>query len=279
MNSFNHPFIFFGSPTFAEVLLADLLQSGFVPRAVVCSADKPFGRKQIMTPPPVKELALAHHIPVIQPSQKPQRQDFSDYSDVLFGLVAAYAYIIPQEVISLFPKGLVGVHPSLLPFHRGASPIQTALLHQDPITGVSLYCIDDQMDHGPVISQQEVIISAQDTYTTLEEKLAHVGAKLVADTIPQWASGSLVAHEQDHAHATYTQKFITEDGRVDLNLDLPQTIARKIKALAHDPGVFTYIDGKRIKLLEITEGPTEYVITKIIPEGKNEQLAHIVLKK
>lgn len=279
MNSFNYPFIFFGSPAFAEVLLTDLLEAGFVPRAVVCGSDKPFGRKQIITPPPVKELALAHHIPVIQPLQKPRPQDFSGYSDVAFGLIAAYAHIISQDVISLFPKGLIGVHPSLLPLHRGASPIQTALLHQDLITGVSLYCIDDQMDHGPVLAQKEVIISAQDTYVTLEEKLAHAGASLVLDAVPQWISGALVPRTQDHSRATYTQKFITEDGRVDLQLDLPQTIARKIKALAHDPGVFTYIDGKRIKLLEIAEYPTEYVITKIIPEGKNIQDAHIVLKK
>ena len=135
------------------------------------------------------------------------------------------------------------------------------------------------MDHGPIIAQREITIETEDTYISLEQKLAHAGASLAVEIIPQWIDKKIHAHEQDHTQATYTQKFITEDGRVDLTLDLPQTIARKIKALAHDPGVFTYINEKRTKLLEVSESPTEYVITKIIPEGKKEQVAHIVLKK
>jgi methionyl-tRNA formyltransferase len=279
MSSSIPPFIFFGSPQFGKIVLADLIASGYIPQAVVCGPDKPFGRRQIITPPPVKELAITYHIPVIQPKEKPQVSDLQVFaSSITFALTAAYAHIIPNEVLSFFPKGMIGIHPSLLPLYRGPSPIQTALLHGDTNTGISLYQMDDQVDHGLIIAQREVSIAREDDYITLEEKLAHMGDAVSIETIPKWLDGTVVPHKQDHDKATYTQKFITEDGRVDLALDLPQTIARKIRAFGNDPGVFTYIDGKRVKLLEVQNTTEGYVITKIIPEGKREQSARIILK-
>ncbi len=276
----NTPFIFFGSYRFAHTVLSDLIASDFIPSAIICSADKPVGRKQIITPPPVKELALAHSIPLLQPTEKPRVSDIQEFGiHASFAIVAAYAQLIPAETLSAFPLGVIGVHPSLLPVYRGASPIQTALLNRASITGVSLYRMDAQMDHGPLIAQQKTSIDSQDTYASLEENLAHVGASLIVHTIPLWLEKKIEEKEQDHALATYTQKFVTEDGRVDLQDDIPESIARKIRALSHDPGVFTFINGKRTKLLEVKDIPDGYMITKIIPEGKKEQDAHIILKK
>lgn len=276
----NTPFIFFGSYRFAYTVLSDLIASGFTPSAIVCSADKPVGRKQIITPPPVKELALQHHIPLLQPLGKPQPSDISGLGiQASFALVAAYAQLIPLNILSLFPRGVIGVHPSLLPLYRGASPIQTALLNRASKTGVSLYQMDEQMDHGPILIQQETPIDSQDTYTSLEATLAHMSASLIIRNIPQWLDGKISPQGQDHIYATYTQKFVTEDGHVNLQDDISESIARKIRALSHDPGVFTFINGKRVKLLEVKDVPEGYMITKILPEGKKEQEAHILLKK
>lgn len=276
----NTPFVFFGSYKFAYTVLSDLISAGMIPSLIVCNVDKPIGRKQVLTPPPVKELALQHNIPFIQPIGKPSASDVSMASgNASFAIVAAYAHLIPQESLSVFSRGVIGVHPSLLPLYRGASPIQTVLLHNDAVTGVSLYKMDNQMDHGPIVVQKAISIDTQDTYASLEEKLAHLGGSLLIEAIPRWLEGSIQPQEQNHSQATYTQKFITEDGRVDLHDDLPESIARKIRALAHDPGVFTFIDGKRTKLLQIQNTSEAYIITRIIPEGRKEQDAHIVLKK
>ncbi|MFA7201949.1 MAG: methionyl-tRNA formyltransferase [Candidatus Paceibacterota bacterium] len=276
----NTSFVFFGSYRFAYIVLSDLLSSGFIPSAIVCSSDKLIGRKQILTPPPVKELALQYRIPLLQPVKKPHPSDIESLGiDASFAIVAAYAQLIPIETLALFPRGVIGVHPSLLPLYRGASPIQTALLNRIPTTGISLYKMDAEMDHGPLLVQEDVPIHQQDTYLSLEGTLAHRGALLLTRTIPLWLDDALVLKEQDHTCATYTQKFVTEDGKVNLQDDIPDSIARKIRALSHDPGVFTFINNKRVKLLEVKDIPEGYMITKIIPEGRKEQEARIILRK
>lgn len=270
-------FVFFGNPRFAEIILSDLIDAGFIPNVVICSPDKPVGRKQILTSSPVKQLAQQKNIPVIQPEKLSEMHLSHIPPNTLFAVVAAYAYIIPKNILNLFPKGVIGIHPSLLPLYRGASPIQTALLDGVSSTGTSLYLMDEKMDHGPILAQETVPIEENDTYQTLEKKLAHTSAKLAIKTIPLWLNNSLTPIKQEHNKATYTKKFVTQDGFVDLEKDTGNIIAQKIKALSPDPGVFTFIDGKRIKLCQVKKIDGNWVITKIIPEGKKERETKIVL--
>ncbi len=268
-------FIFFGSPRFADIILKQLIENGHAPVAVVCNPDKPYGRKKIMTPPPVKLLAQKHHIPVLQ-FEKISMADAADLPHAQYAIIAAYAHIIPRSIIDAFPKGVIGVHPSLLPLYRGASPIQSALLDGISRTGVSLYRMDEKMDHGPILAQKEVTIDENDAYTSLEETLARTAGDMITEIMPLYLAGTMEAKEQDHARATFTKKFTTEDGRVDMEKDAPETIFRKIKALSPDPGVFTFIDSKRVKLLEAQKNSDgTYVVTKILPEGKKEQKANL----
>lgn len=274
----NNSFIFFGSPRFAQIFFERSIEKGFVPAALVCNPDRPVGRKKVITPPPAKTVAQEHEILVLQPDSIRNNPEFAlhlPHADM--AVVAAYSRIIPQEVLDLFPKGVIGVHPSLLPRYRGASPIQSVLMSGDTKTGVALYEMDAQVDHGPVLAQAEVSVTDQDTYLSLEKKLAEAAADLFEETIPSYIAGSLTAQEQNHEEATFTQKIQTQDGYVDLEKDSSLTVLRKIKAFTPEPGVFTYLNGKRVKLLEAHKEEDLVVITRIIPEGKKEQAVRIEL--
>ncbi|OGM92639.1 methionyl-tRNA formyltransferase [Candidatus Wolfebacteria bacterium RIFCSPLOWO2_01_FULL_47_17b] len=276
-------FIFFGSPRFAEIVLRGLLDAGHVPVAVVCNPDCPVGRKGIITPPPVKLLAQKHGIPVIQTTVIPDliRNLDSRFrgNDRFFGIVAAYSRILPAEVIAFFPKGIIGVHPSLLPKYRGATPIQSAILAGEAETGVTLYLIDEKMDHGPMLTNSVYHIPNAASYTELEQELAKAGAELLVKTITDYLlDGKIIPQEQDHKKATFTKKFKTEDGLVDLGKDDPISVYRKIRALSHEPGVFAIKNGKRVKLLDaVMENGRNIIITRIVEEGKKPEGVRILV--
>jgi len=191
-----------------------------------------------------------------------------------FGVVAAYAQIIPQEVIDKARLGIIGVHPSLLPKLRGASPIQTAILEGHDKTGVNLFMLDEQVDHGPVIASRGLGIG-ESNYTDLEERLADVGGELLLETLPQFVIGKVNKEIQDESEATYTKKFSTEDGYVDSKeLESAQNdgqnaeeILRKIRALNPEPGAYTMLDEKRTKLLDAEIIDNKLVLKEIQKEG------------
>ena len=279
-------FAFFGTPQFASTILERLIAAGFVPSLVVTNPDKPVGRKQAITPPPVKDVALAHNLSVLQPD-KLDASLFSDSSFDFF-LVVAYGKIIPKAVLDVPRLGTVNVHPSLLPKYRGPTPIQTAILNGDEETGVSLMLLDAEVDHGPVISDFRFKISdSRCTTTSLMERLADEGAKLLINTLPKFVDGKIAPKEQDHAAATFTKKFTVDDARVEYNDlvrslsgDAPEEVAlidRMIRALNPEPGVWTMTNDapplglpkqKRVKLLasHVTEGAL--ILEQIQAEGK-----------
>jgi len=268
-----HPFIFFGSPEFAKDILIRLIDAGFIPSALVCNPDKPFGRKKIITPPPTKKLILEKglDVPIFQPSNKQELLELKENNLINqsdFAIVAAYSRIIPKEIIEIFKKGVLGVHPSLLPHHRGASPIQTTILEGGSKTGTSIYLLDDLMDHGPVFIQRSIDIGETENYLSLESRLAQLSADGLISILPLFIEGKMTPSPQDESLATFTKKFATEDGLVDLEKENPQIIAQKIRALNPDPGVYSLINGKRIKLLEVQKIDDKLVITKTQTEGK-----------
>lgn len=273
-------YIFWGSPKFAEIVLKKLIDSDFPPIAIVCNPDKPVGRKKVITPPLTKILGKENQIEVFQP-EKIDNVFFEKIKNINadFFIVAAYAKIIPQTIIDLPPMGVIGVHPSLLPQYRGASPIQSVLLNNEKESGVCLYKIDEKMDHGPILTYQKIEIRKEQNYIGLEEELAILAGNMLVEILPSFIKNKTNTTEQDHKNATFTKKFITEDGFVDLDKDNSNIIFRKIKALNPDPGVYTFINSKRVKLIEATDKENEVIINKIIPEGRKEQLANIILKK
>jgi len=275
-------YIFFGTPDFAAVILEKLIKAGFVPEAVVCNPDKPVGRKKIITPPPTKISAQKYNIPVLQPeilanykfpALSAGRQIPNSKFD--FFIVAAYAKIIPEEILNVPRLGVIGVHPSLLPKYRGPSPIQSVILNGEAETGATLFLADEKADHGKIISSVKYQVSSSDNYEFLNKKLAELGADLLVEALPKFIKGEINPLFQDESQATYTKKFITEDGYVDLAKDEPIIIERKIRALNPEPGVWTMMEikseKKRVKLLESELVDGRLKLTKIQVEGGKPQ--------
>jgi len=270
-------FIFFGTPEFAAIILEKLIKTGHIPSAVVCNPDKPVGRKKIITPPATKLIAQKYDIPVSQPEKLTNyKLQTTNYKPDLF-IVAAYNKIIPKEILEIPRLGTIGVHPSLLPKYRGAPPIQTTILNGDKITGTTLYLMDEKMDNGEIISNQELIISNQDTTESLTQKLAELSADLLIETLPNIEEKIKNAAPQNENQATYTKKFKTEDAFIkpdDLEEaknkggEIALKIERKIRALNPEPGTFTFMNNKRVKLLEARIIDERLKLTKIQVEGK-----------
>jgi len=279
-------YAFFGSPRYAALILDALCKAGYIPSVLVCNPDRPVGRKQVITAPQTKQLITGFEedarkrVVVFQAATKQELAALKDeFVGCEFAVVAAYSKIIPPDVIGMFPKGVIGVHPSLLPNHRGSSPIQAAILEGDEETGVTLYLVDEKVDHGPLLAGRAFPIADSDiTYAELEEKLARLGGDLLVKTLPDFLAGKIVPREQDHARATICRKLATDDGFVDIEKDNPNAIFRKIRALNPEPGVFAFIEGVRTKLLAAKrEKDGSIVVTQILPEGRNPRGVQIVL--
>lgn len=283
-------YVFFGTPEFADIILEKLINAGFIPEAIVCNPDKPVGRKKIITPQPVKqrilnlESGIKNKIKILQPEKLSDiKSQLSDVNCQLF-IVAAYAKILPKEILEIPRLGTIGVHPSLLPKHRGATPIQTAILNGDEITGTTIFLIDEKMDHGAIIANSEFRIQNLEwNYETLMKKLAELSADLLIEILPNIEEKIKNAMPQDESKATYTKKFKTEDAYIEpIDLEKAQNgsanspqvavqIERKIRALNPEPGVFTIINDKRIKLLESKISDNKLKLIKIQKEGKKSQ--------
>ena len=267
-------YIFFGTPDFAAIILEKLVKAGLPPSFVVCNPDKPVGRKHIITPPSTKLLAIKYNIPILQPEVlsnlkfKIQNLKFDVF------IIAAYAKIIPKEILEIPRLGVIGVHPSLLPKYRGSSPIQSVILNGDSETGVSLFLVDKKADHGPIFAQRALNYELRImNYGELSQKLAELGADLLVETLPKFVKGEIIPLPQDETKATYTKKFITEDGYVDLQKDEPAVIERKIRALNPEPGTWTLQNRKRMKILEAELTPENKLkLKKIQFEGKKPQI-------
>ena len=280
--------VFFGTPEFAAIILEKLINAGYVPEAVVCNPDRPVGRKKIITPPPTKVLAEKYGIKIHQPETLANSKFEIRNSKLDFFVVAAYSQIIPKEILSIPRLGAIGVHPSLLPKYRGSSPIQSAILNGDEETGVSLYLMDDKMDHGQILSQRKLEFPISNfQFSILYQKLSELSADLLIETLPKFLNSEIKPLFQDESQSTYTKKFTTEDGRVDpedlsaaqngASLEKAIMIERKIRALNPEPGVFTFINEKRVKLLEAKISDGKIVITKTQIEGKKPQESSMVI--
>lgn len=243
-----------GTPEFGATILEGLIKANFKPVLVVTAPDKPVGRRQILTPPPVKLIAQAYNIPVEQPeSILNLKSQISNLKPDLI-IVAAYGQIFPQEILNIPKRGSLNVHPSLLPKHRGPSPIQNSILNDDKETGVSVILMDARLDGGPILSQRKTEIGLNETAKQLRDRLTVLGSELLIDTIPDWIRGQIKIQPQDETMATYTKTLKKEDGKVDWAKSA-KDLEREIRAFDPWPGSYFMWEEKdgKIKTIKILE--------------------------
>ncbi|MGZ8391351.1 MAG: methionyl-tRNA formyltransferase [Gemmatimonadales bacterium] len=241
--------VFFGTPVFAVASLQSLLHDRFTVAGVVTQPDKPQGRSRSeLIPPPVKVAALAAGIPVLQPV-RPVGDVFAASLRRLepdLGVVVAYGHILRPDVLSVPPRGMINVHASLLPRHRGAAPIQHAILAGDGETGISIMQMEEGLDSGPVLHQVVTAIGPEETAGQLAGRLAEIGAAALVEAISLRSGGAARAAPQDHSHATYAPKLDREQAHIVWQRDSAELV-RQIRAFDPAPGAWTELDGNTLK--------------------------------
>ncbi len=263
----NSNFVFFGTDIFAVKVLETLALNNLLPSLIVTTPDTPQGRHLTLTPPPVKIWAEQNNIPFLQPEKL--SSSALPASDLF--LVASYGKIIPEKVFNLPKHGTLNIHPSLLPKHRGASPIQSAILNGDTETGVTIMLIDKEVDHGAIVAQEKLTLNGEETFESLRDTLAKLGAELFTKILPDWVDGKIEAKEQNHTEATFTKKITKQDGEIKLTDD-PILNYRKYRALSPKPGVYFFDPtGKRVIIKKAELKNSQYTPLRVIPEGEKEQ--------
>ncbi len=262
--------VFFGTEYLAEAMLQSLLSDvRFVVLAVVTQPDRPVGRKQILEAPPVKKLAAAHNVPIFQPEK------LRDVSPDMLGVkpdffvVAEFGQLIPENWRTFPTTDTINVHPSLLPKYRGATPIQTALLHGDAETGVTIMQLEPTMDTGPIVSAVRMTVDPNDVYDVVEKKLAALAGPLLNDSLAQLAAKAITPAPQNHDQATHCRKLTRDSGRINWQRPAGE-IYNQYRALHRWPGVWTTWNGLRVKLLEIKSNTTTVPVSQV--SWKNNKL-------
>ncbi len=240
-----------GTADFACPSLASLDNArGIEVAGVVTQPDRPKGRQLIPQPPAVKLEAASRHLPVHQPERLRSDTQFLDQLAPGLIVVAAYGQILPQAVLDLPRHGCLNVHGSLLPAYRGAAPIQRAILDGQAATGVTIMQMDAGLDTGAILSKAATPIGPTDNAQTLHDRLAKLGAELLLKTIPHHVAGEIAAKPQDDTLATHAAKITRDMGRIDWSQPATQ-LWNRARAFTPWPGVFTRLDGKLLKLLEV----------------------------
>ncbi|MDI6699390.1 MAG: methionyl-tRNA formyltransferase [Candidatus Saccharicenans sp.] len=292
--------VFFGSPHTALPALNGLLSAGHEIKLIITQPDRPAGRGKKLTPPAVKVFAEDHGLPYLQPEKIRKDEKILEVikeADPEVNMVVAYGQIIPGPIIHLPPLKSLNIHFSLLPKYRGAAPVQWAILNGERFTGVTIFQLTEKMDEGPILSQEVVPILPRENAHELETRLAHVGARLMLQTLEK--IHSLEPKEQEHSLATLAPKLTKEQGLIDWRQPA-EVIDRKVRAFYGWPGAFTFLTGQRLEIIsgQVTQGimpqagPGEvvqidrsgiyvccgqksfYLIEKVKPEGRKEMSAH-----
>ncbi|MBN1955421.1 MAG: methionyl-tRNA formyltransferase [Anaerolineae bacterium] len=242
--------VFMGSPAFAIPTL-EALATACTVVGVVTQPDRPAGRGSRLQPPPVKITAQELGIPIFQPERLHDSVAIARLAQWAPGLivVAAFGQLLPPALLDMPPYGCLNLHASLLPRWRGAAPIPAAILAGDPATGITVMRMDEGLDTGPIILQQEEPIQADDTTGTLTERLAQLAAAAILETLPPYIQGALAPQPQPEEGITYCQQLTKKDGRIDWHRPALE-LARQVRAMDPWPGAFTTWQGQRLKILQ-----------------------------
>ncbi len=243
---------FFGTPEIAETVLAGLIEAKRDEIVlVVCQPDRPRGRGKRIESPPTKRRAEAHQIPVLQPTKMRDGAVAKELRDreIDLAVVTAFGRILPQDLLDAPRYGAWNVHASLLPRHRGASPINFAILEGDTETGITLMQMTAGLDEGPMLEKAKLVISENDTTSSLTTRLAELGRGLLLEGIEKAKKHGLEPEIQDESLATFAPLIEKEDGRLDFR-ESAEALARRIRAFHPWPGTYTTLpDGQPLKVL------------------------------
>ncbi|MGO8761806.1 MAG: methionyl-tRNA formyltransferase [Desulfobaccales bacterium] len=266
--------IFMGTPQFALPSLEAVLAAGDEVAAVVTQPDRPRGRGQVVTPSPVKELALAWNLPVLQPQRLKDPELISRLQALAPELiiVVAYGRILPHEILALPSVGLLNVHASLLPRYRGSAPINWALIRGEKETGVTIQWLRHEVDSGPIFLQERVPIAPEDNFGTLYDRLAERGAALLLQSLEMLRRGEAVKLPQDIAAVTQAPPISREMRRLHWELSA-RDAAGWIRSLDPRPGAYTLWQGRVLKLfggrIKKSEGSlgSPGAVLRLTPQG------------
>ena len=242
--------IFMGTPDFSTKVLEMLIAEHDV-IAVVTQPDRPVGRKKILTPPPVKKVAVEHEIPVYQPEKLNNSSELEELlsldADII--VTAAFGQLLPESLLKAPRLGAINVHASLLPKYRGGAPIHQAIIDGEKETGITIMYMVKKLDAGNIISQKAIRIDDSDNVGTMHDKLSFLGAELLKDTLPCIIDGTNDSIPQDDTKATFASNISREDERIDWQQSA-QAIHNHIRGLSPWPVAYTTMDDKNLKLFD-----------------------------
>lgn len=246
--------VFYGTPEFAVPSLEAVVAAGHQVLLVVSRPDQPSGRHLELTTPPIVEAARRLHLPLAQPRKAGDAEGVARLRALApeVAVVVAYGRLLPPPLLAVPQHGFVNLHPSLLPRHRGPSPIQWAIASGDTVTGVTTMLLDEGMDTGPLLLQRETPIGSRERYPELEARLARLGAELLVETLAALAAGRLRPRPQEHALATVTPKLERKLGRIDFSLPA-RVWANRCRAFDPWPGLYCTLRGGRVKVLGLED--------------------------
>lgn len=272
--------VFMGTPDLAAKVLDKLIQSKHNILAVVTQPDRPKGRGKKLHYSPVKELALSHDIPILQPNRV--REEFIQVlkgykADVI--VVAAFGQILPQKLLDLPKYGCINVHASLLPKYRGAAPIQWAIINGEEKTGVTIMQMDAGIDTGDMIIKSEVILDKKETAASLHDKLALCGGNLIVEALDLLEEGRAGKTKQKDEDASYVKMIDKSLGKIDFTLPAIQ-IERLIRGLNPWPSAYTFLKGKSLKIWEseVIEKDKENILQKNSKNKADETLPGTIIQ-
>ena len=266
--------VFAGTPQFAVPTLNSLIDAGFEISAVYTQPDRPAGRGRQLLASPVKRVAEDHSISVMQPvslGEEAESEVLQSFAPEVL-IVVAYGLILPSHILNVPTLGCVNVHASLLPRWRGAAPIPRAIEAGDLVSGITIMKMDAGLDTGPIVAMREIPIDDEDNSATLHDKLSHVGAELLVETLPAYVSGAAKPVEQDDRNATYANKLSKAEARIDWQRPAFD-IKNQIRAFNPWPIAFTFHQGERIRILhaqiagEVSNRFTPGSICNVTKEG------------
>ncbi len=242
--------VFMGTPDFAVPTLEMLIEEGHHISAVVTQPDRQKGRGKKSSMPPVKEVALLHHLPVLQPERIKGDESFLKHiqslnPDVI--VVVAFGQILPESILNIPKYGCINIHGSLLPHYRGAAPIQWSILNEESKTGVTIMYMDKGMDTGDMLLKKEMSIEKTDTYETLHDKMKKVGVMALKEAWPLIMAGGKEREKQNHDEATYAPPIQKSQGEINWQTNTSH-IDAQIRGLNPWPGGYTYYKGEVMKV-------------------------------
>lgn len=254
--------VFMGTPSFAVLILKDLVKSNdYDVLAVVTQPDRPFGRKRVLKASPVKLFAEEANIDVLQPEKIGGSKEMQKIIDLSpdFIITAAFGQFLPTKLLNAAKIAAVNVHGSLLPKYRGGAPVQYSIMNGDDKTGISIMYMVKKMDAGDILAQESIKIEENDDTASMFDKLSILGSKLLLETLPKIADGSVKPIAQDESKVVFSPNIKRSEEQLDVTKNA-FLVDRKVRALRPDPSAFTFLKGKRTKIWQ----------TKVINDEKTD---------